>query len=248
MRSKYVMGNWKMHGSFASIQVLLDGLVSHEFNQGTVVIFPPAVYLQFVHERLKASSITLGAQNVYPAMSGAFTGELAGPMLKENGCCYVLVGHSERRHLFHESQELITQKFQHVKACGMTPVFCVGETLQEREKGQTEAVLMKQLSAIYEQEGSYIDSIVAYEPVWAIGTGQTALASQVQAAHAIIRGFVASQEPQVASHLPILYGGSLQPDTAASLFTLPDVDGGLVGGASLEADRFLGIVRCINSY
>lgn len=237
-----------MHGSFSSIQVLLKALViqAQEVDGVELAVFPPAVYLQAVREQLTGSSISWGSQNVYPENAGAFTGELAGPMLTDLECRYVLVGHSERRTLFGESNRFIAQKFRHAKECGIIPVLCIGETLEQRQQGQTEAVLMQQLDAVYEIGESFSASVIAYEPVWAIGTGQTATPDQVQAAHSLIRGYIHQKEGEMAQALQILYGGSVTPETASELFTLDDVDGGLVGGASLVVDRFMGIIRCIN--
>jgi triosephosphate isomerase (TIM) len=249
MRQKCVMGNWKMHGSFSSIQSLLKQLTHQVQNVESIdlVLFPPAIYLAAVRDQLTGSSFSWGGQNVYPAEAGAFTGELAGPMLKEFGCQYVLVGHSERRMLFGESNTFIAQKFRHAKECGIIPVLCIGETLEQRQQGQTEEVLTQQLDAVYELgEVGFSESIIAYEPVWAIGTGKTATPDQVQAAHHLIRNFISRKEGSVAEKLQIIYGGSVTPETASELFALDDVDGGLVGGASLVADRFMDIIRCIN--
>ncbi|WP_133130557.1 triose-phosphate isomerase [Legionella yabuuchiae] len=249
MRKKLVMGNWKMNGDRKEITALLQRI---QMNlpvtiQQTCAVFPPAIYLPLVSELLADSVIKYGAQNVYPADQGALTGELSGPMLCDYNCRYVLVGHSERRHIFKEDEKFVAEKFHHVKEHGMIPVLCVGETLQERETGVTEQVLLRQLHAVVAQgDQSFRQCIVAYEPVWAIGTGQTATPEQAQNAHRFIRAAVAKIDADVAQTLPILYGGSVNDKNAQSLFEMPDVDGGLVGGASLNAQQFVEIVKCIN--
>ncbi len=241
------MGNWKMNGSLQSIHTLLEELVTQLPGNGShCVIFPPAIYLPLVTEKLTNTPICWGAQNVYPQEKGAFTGELSGPMLNDYRCSYVLVGHSERRHLFHEDEKFVAEKFHHVKLHDMIPVLCVGETLEQREKGLTEEVLSKQLLAIKEVDEDFKDCIIAYEPVWAIGTGKTASPEQVQEVHVFIRTLIGESNKVEATTLPILYGGSVNEKNASSLFAMPDVDGGLVGGASLNAHQFVEIVKCIN--
>lgn len=250
MRQKYVIGNWKMHGQQAFVRQLTQQLgdlvpVSH---RASLVVLPPAIYLPLVQESLQSSVIEWGAQNIYPANEGAFTGELSGPMLKEYGCRYVLVGHSERRHLFHEDENFVAQKFHHVKEHGMIPILCVGEHRDAREKGQTEFVIAQQLQAVVQENKNVFEAcIIAYEPVWAIGTGETATPEEAQAVHAFIRHFVATINSQQAELLPILYGGSVNEKNAVGLFNQPDVDGGLIGGASLKAQSFVDILKCINS-
>ncbi|GGI84262.1 triose-phosphate isomerase [Legionella impletisoli] len=249
MRQKMVMGNWKMNGDRKRITELLQGILTiiPASLQECCAVFPPSIYLPVTSEHLANSLVKYGAQNVYPADNGAYTGELSGPMLKDYHCRYVLVGHSERRHLFNEDEKFVAEKFHHVKEHGMIPVLCVGETLKERETGMTEEVLARQLHAVAEQSnGSFRQCIVAYEPVWAIGTGQTATPEQAQNAHAFIRAEVARFDADVAEELTILYGGSVNDNNARSLFEMPDVDGGLVGGASLNAQQFVEIVKCIN--
>ncbi|MCX7114757.1 MAG: triose-phosphate isomerase [Gammaproteobacteria bacterium] len=250
MRRRWVMGNWKMHGSLTRVRSLLDDIkhadVTLPEHCGSVV-FPPAVYLELVQGLLSHTPIAWGAQNVYPANEGAFTGEISGPMLKELGCRFVLVGHSERRHLLAESDQFVAKKCVHVKTCGMTPVFCIGETLEERQAGLTQSVLLRQLNALRElDEKGFHDLVIAYEPVWAIGTGQAATPTQVQEVHQFIRQYLSQIDGALAAQTSILYGGSVTPDNAAELFALPDVDGGLVGGASLDASRWKGILQCIN--
>jgi triosephosphate isomerase len=251
VRQRFVMGNWKMHGSKAQAAALLKALVADVFleHQHSCVVFPPTIYLPLVQHILMNSTLVWGSQNVYPADSGAFTGEVSAPMLNDFGCKYVLVGHSERRHLFHEDEKFVAEKFHHVKDHGMIPVLCLGETLEERDQGRTEAVLTKQLLAVSDiRESAFGRCIVAYEPVWAIGTGRTATPEQAQAAHEYIRGLVRGVDKAQALELPIVYGGSVNETNASSIFAMPDVDGGLVGGASLNAKQFVEIVKCINCY
>ena len=228
-RVRLVAGNWKMHGSRASIAALLDALVK-ENPQGCAVC-APFPYLAQVAERLRGSAIAWGAQNVSEHAQGAYTGEVSAAMLAEFGCRYVIVGHSERRQLYGESDAQAAAKFAAVRAAGMTPILCVGETLAERAAGQTEAVVARQL-----KEVRFGNAVLAYEPVWAIGTGRNATPEQAQAVHAFLR-------KKVPGNTPILYGGSVKPQNAAAIFAMPDVDGGLIGGASLVAKDFLDIVK-----
>jgi triosephosphate isomerase (TIM) len=236
-RSRLVAGNWKMHGSRASIQALLDSLlqgIPKEARVGCAVCVP-FPYLGLVAERLRGSSIAWGAQNLSEHAQGAYTGEVSAAMLAEFGCRYVLVGHSERRQLYGETDGQAAAKFAAVKKAGMTPILCVGETLEERDAGQTEAVVARQLGAV-----EFKDAVLAYEPVWAIGTGRNATPEQAQAVHAFLRR-------KVSSDTPILYGGSVKPQNAAAIFAMPDVDGGLIGGASLVAKDFLDIVKAAST-
>jgi triosephosphate isomerase len=251
MRQKLVMGNWKMHGFRQDLMQLTQELhAAFDVNsKAQVVVIPPALYLPMVKDLLAGSQIHLGAQNVYPQDCGAFTGELSAPMFVEFGCRYVLVGHSERRHGFGESENFVAQKFHHVKDHGMIPVLCVGETLAEREKGLTQEVLARQLLAVSERDRDqcFSNAMIAYEPVWAIGTGKTATPEQAQEVHQWIRNLVSETCcHEVGCNLPLIYGGSVNEQNAAALFQMPDIDGGLVGGASLCAKQFIGIVRCIN--
>lgn len=249
MRKQMVMGNWKMNGCLQDVRILLQD-IGERFPAETTsecVIFPPSVYLSVTQEMLLNSKIRWGAQNVYPKDSGAFTGEISGPMLQDFQCRYVLVGHSERRHLLQEDEKFVAEKFHHVKDHDMIPVLCVGETLEERQKGLTEAVLKRQLMAVTHMGSSWFKNcVLAYEPVWAIGTGQSASPEQAQEAHAFIREQVKELDKEHALMLPILYGGSVNEKNARSLFAKPDVDGGLIGGASLNAQKFVEIVECIN--
>ena len=249
-RSSFVMGNWKMNGSAQSIRSLLSEITKNmpAMVRGKAVVFPPALYIPLVSELLQKTDLSWGAQNVYSKDSGAFTGEISAPMLNDYACSYVLVGHSERRHLFKESEKNVAEKFHHVKEHDMIPVLCVGETLAEREQGLTDHVLAQQLNAIVNTGGNFNHCVVAYEPVWAIGTGKTATPDEAQAAHAYIRSVVSASNINDASNLAILYGGSVNEKNAHALFTMPDVDGGLVGGASLDAKTFLEILKCINYY
>jgi len=228
-RSRLVAGNWKMHGSRKSIAALLDELV--KANPRGCAVCAPFPYLAQVAERLRGSAIAWGAQNVSEHAQGAYTGEVSAAMLAEFGCRYVIVGHSERRQLYRETDAQVAAKFKAVRAAGMTPILCVGETLEERDAGKTESVVGRQLSAVNFENG-----VLAYEPVWAIGTGRNASPEQAQAVHAFLRNMVGEQTL-------ILYGGSVKPQNAAGIFAMPDVDGGLIGGASLAAQDFLDIVK-----
>jgi triosephosphate isomerase (TIM) len=228
-RSRLVAGNWKMHGSRASIAALLEALVKE--NPSGCAVCAPFPYLAQVAERLRGSAIAWGAQNASEHAQGAYTGEVSAAMLAEFGCRYVIVGHSERRQLYRETDAQVAAKFAAVKAAGMTPILCVGETLEEREAGQTEAVVARQLGEV-----AFENAVLAYEPVWAIGTGRNATPEQAQAVHAFLR-------KRVLAQTPILYGGSVKPQNAAAIFAMPDVDGGLIGGASLVAKDFLEIVK-----
>lgn len=245
------MGNWKMNGRIDQIALLLKSLLNdlEQTSQSHCVVFPPILYLSYVQELLKYSSIQWGAQNVYTQTSGAFTGEWSAPMLQDYGCHFVLVGHSERRRLFFENEQFIAEKFHHVKDHDMIPVLCIGETLEEREQGRTEEIIARQLLAVTQQGTDFFKKcVVAYEPVWAIGTGKTATPEQAQKVHAFIRTLVAQFNQKDAENLSIVYGGSVNENNAQALFEMPDIDGGLVGGASLNAKQFVEIVTCINSY
>lgn len=245
-RRKLVAGNWKMNGSRQTnserVKTILDGA---QHSPGIeILVCPPAVYLESVGAALKGSRLKLGAQNLSEQEKpGAFTGEIHGAMQKDLGCEYVIVGHSERRALYGESDALVARKFKTAQACGLTPILCVGETLEQRESQQTESVLKRQLDAVLELVGAsaFGAAVLAYEPVWAIGTGRTASPEQAQAAHAFLRAQVAVRDARIAAALRLLYGGSVNSGNAAVLFGQADVDGGLIGGASLKADEFLAI-------
>jgi triosephosphate isomerase len=240
-RYPMIAGNWKMHGSRESVAALLTGIKSAASNASSVeiVVFPPFVFLEQTQDLLSDTAIAWGGQNLCAEPAGAFTGEVSASMLLEFGCRYVLIGHSERRQLFGENDQLIAKKFDLARKVGLIPILCVGETLAEREAGRTQDIVARQLAAVLE-EGLH-DAIVAYEPVWAIGTGLTATPEQAQEVHAAIRSQVAARDAAIAAELRILYGGSVKSSNAAQLFAMPDVDGALVGGASLDAAEFMRI-------
>ncbi len=250
MRRPLVAGNWKMNGSIKSVRELLEGLKAGagEVKNAEMAVCPPAVFISQVQEQLSGSAIAWGGQDLSVEASGAFTGEIAASMLNDFACKYVIVGHSERRTYHGESDELVAKKYAAARAAGLVPILCIGETLEEREQGITEDVCARQLNAVIELEGieALTDGVVAYEPVWAIGTGKTATPEQAQDVHAFIRGRVAEKSGEVAEGLRILYGGSMKPDNARELIGKPDIDGGLIGGASLKAADFLGICTAAN--
>lgn len=245
MRRPLVAGNWKMHGSRAEGTKLVDELVeATDPGPVDVVVCPPFVYLWELGRRLKQSPIGLGAQDVCAEPGqGAFTGEVSAAMLKDVGCAYAIVGHSERRALYGENDALVARKFVVVQSQSLVPILCVGETLDERERGVTRDVVARQLDAVLAVAGvaAFARAIVAYEPVWAIGTGKNATPDQAQEVHAFIRERIAARDATIAAALRVLYGGSVKAANAAELFAMPDVDGGLVGGASLKADEFVRI-------
>ncbi|HHH38493.1 MAG TPA: triose-phosphate isomerase [Sedimenticola sp.] len=250
MRQPLVAGNWKMNGSRESIRVLLDGIKSGigEVEKAAVVVCAPYVYLADVQAQLEGTPIGWGAQDLSTEAAGAYTGEISAAMLKDFGCSHVIVGHSERRAYHGESDQLVAKKYAVARAAGLVPILCVGETLEEREQGITEEVVARQLDALIDLEGvgALADGVIAYEPVWAIGTGKTASPEQAQEVHAFIRGRVAAKDAAVADAVRILYGGSMKPDNAAELISKPDIDGGLIGGASLKAEDFLAICKAAN--
>ncbi|MCD8520734.1 MAG: triose-phosphate isomerase [Saccharospirillaceae bacterium] len=245
MRRLLVAGNWKMNASVAMAQSLLSELRAASIDQCDVAVFPPFPYLAQAAGLLSGSGIALGAQNCATEESGAFTGEVAAPMLADVGCTMALVGHSERRTLYGETDQTVLVKTQQLLATNLTAVVCVGETLAERQAGQEEAVVARQLTLLLEQLSAeqWQHIILAYEPVWAIGTGETASPEQAQAMHAFIRAQLQVLGADVAQATRILYGGSVKAANAAELFSQPDIDGGLVGGASLDATEFLSICR-----
>ncbi len=247
MRAKLIAGNWKMNGSLQSVGELIDGIKAGDAGKAELAVCPPAVFLMKVGSMLGGSSIALGAQNVCDHENGAFTGEVSAAMLVECGCRYVIVGHSERRSLYGESDTLVAARFAMGHKGGLVPILCVGETLAERERGITEQVVGRQLDAVIEAcgIGAFESAVVAYEPVWAIGTGQVATPEQAQAVHAFIRAQLAAADSAIAGRLRILYGGSMKPSNAAELLSQPDIDGGLIGGASLQAEDFLGIAQSV---
>lgn len=234
-----------MHGSLSQAQALIDGIKqgASAYPDIDILVCPPFVHLALAQQLLAKSSVLLGAQNLYLGAQGAFTGEVSGAMLKDVGCQYVLVGHSERRSLFHDDLPLVAEKFKAAQQAGLIPILCVGETRAEREAGQTESVIKTQLQSVIDAAGmnAFQKAVVAYEPVWAIGTGLTATPEQAQAVHAFIRQLFAQINVDIAQTIRILYGGSMKPDNAASLLAMTDIDGGLIGGASLDPKSFLAI-------
>ncbi len=248
MRRRIVAGNWKLHGSRDFATGLVGGVAAGLPVPGVeVVVLPPLPYLGDLIEDFEGRGIAFGAQDVSANEQGAYTGEVSARMLVDVGARYGLCGHSERRQYHHESSELVARKFRAAINAGLAPIVCVGESLDQREAGETEAVIAAQLAPVLEIAGAQALSgaVIAYEPVWAIGTGRTATPEQAQAVHAFIRGQVAAHDAKIAGSLPILYGGSCKPDNASALFAQPDVDGGLIGGASLVAGDFLAIVRAM---
>jgi len=244
MRRPLIAGNWKMHASFAMARDLLAAIeAAGPFPGVEVAVMPPYPYLPAV--LAAATTIAIGAQDASAHAAGAFTGEVSATMLKECGCRYVILGHSERRQYHAESDTVVAAKFLAAQAAGLTPVLCVGESLAQRDAGETDAVVGAQLRAVLAAAGAdaFANAVLAYEPVWAIGTGRTATPEQAQAVHALLRGIVAASSASIAGSLRILYGGSVKPGNAATLFGQTDIDGGLIGGASLVADDFVAIIR-----
>jgi triosephosphate isomerase len=244
MRARIVAGNWKLNGDRSFASTLLDAVVAAGWPDAvTLAVLPPLPYLGELIARYRARGLQFGAQDVSANVLGAYTGEVSAAMLVEVGCRYALVGHSERRQYHHESNELVARKLMVAKAAGLTPILCVGETRHQREAGQTQWVIEQQIEPVFELAGAdaFADVVIAYEPVWAIGTGLTATPEQVQEVHAFIRSEVRARNAKIADSLPILYGGSVKSANAAALFALADVDGGLIGGASLVASEFLAI-------
>lgn len=250
-RTRLVAANWKMHGQRQTSFTLLGRLVellAEPHRDGInveVAICPPSLYVPLAEEALSGSGIALGAQNVHSEQQGAYTGEIAARMLNDFSCRYVLVGHSERRTLFGEHDDLVAEKFAAIQAEGLIPILCVGETLEEREADRTTEVVERQIEAVLKRHGvtAMEQAVVAYEPVWAIGTGRSASPELAQEVHAGIRAKVAALDSEVAARLRILYGGSVKAANAEAFFAMPDIDGALVGGASLDADEFAGICR-----
>ncbi len=250
MRQPLVAGNWKMNGSRDSIKALMSGINAglSSSDRAQVVVCPPFVYLDAVAGMIKGTKIAIGAQNVSHESAGAFTGEISVSMLQDFGARYVIVGHSERRALYGESDATVAHKFTATLLGGMVPILCVGELLEERESGKTEEVVARQLDAIVTHASikGFEAAVVAYEPVWAIGTGKTATPEQAQEVHAFIRQRLAKHSSTIAEKVQILYGGSVNAGNAEQIFSMADVDGGLVGGASLKAADFLAICRAAN--
>ncbi len=246
MRRSLVVGNWKMNGSVVMTDDLLTGLkegVVRSLSAVDVVVCPPFLYIPLAVQMLAGTTIEVGAQNLDIHKPGAYTGEIAAEMLKEQRCSYVIVGHSERRALYGESSDLVAQKVKAAMAAELKPIICVGETLDERERGDTGRVVREQLMSVLDLNGVDIFpfAVVAYEPVWAIGTGRSASPDQAQEVHALIRESIAELNPVVADQTRLLYGGSVKPENAQGIFSSPDIDGGLIGGAALVASDFLAI-------
>jgi triosephosphate isomerase len=245
MRRKLVAGNWKMHGSRVQNAPLLEAiLAAPQLERVDCVVCPPFVYLAESARQLRGSAVKLGAQDVCAEAPGAYTGEVAAAMLHDVGCEYVIVGHSERRGLYGEDDVLVARKFAAALTQGLIPILCLGEQLAERESGATREVVGRQLEAVVSLTGigGFAGAVIAYEPVWAIGTGRTASPEQAQEVHGFIRERLAQRDAKIADALPLLYGGSVKAGNARELFAQPDVDGGLIGGASLKAEEFLSIV------
>lgn len=246
MRTPLVMGNWKLNGTKDSVEALVKGLVEPANNASNVevAVCAPVIFLGMVETLAAGSKLAFGSQDADVHTSGAFTGENSPVMLKEFGCKYSLVGHSERREYHNETNEVVAAKFKAIQENGLVPVLCIGESLEQNEAGETQAVVEGQLKAVVDLCGieALNNAVIAYEPIWAIGTGKSATAEQAQAVHANIRQWLASLNSQVAEKVQILYGGSVKAATAKELFSQPDIDGGLVGGASLKVEEFSGII------
>lgn len=252
MRRKLVVGNWKMHCSTATVQALLEELkagLGGQVNEMDAGVCPTLLHIPLAEQLLAGSSIKLGAQHINANESGAFTGEVAAKMLADFDVSYCLVGHSERRELFAETDEDVAAKFLAIQAAGVVPILCIGETLSQREQAQTEKVILAQLDAVLSEVGieAFGHAVVAYEPIWAIGTGETATPQQAQQVHQAIRQHLARLDAGVAEKIQIVYGGSVKSANAAELFGQSDIDGGLVGGASLSAKEFIAICKSADS-
>ena len=245
MRQYLVAGNWKMHGSKEAVAALVEGVAAGMGGAMTteVALCPPFVFLSQVGELTAGAGIALGAQNVSEHDKGAYTGEISAQMLMDFGCTYAIVGHSERRAMYGESDDQVASKFHRARAGGLRPILCVGETLQERESNETQDVIARQLGAVLDTLGAHglSEAVIAYEPVWAIGTGKTATPEMANDVHRFIRECLRVHCDEAASRTRILYGGSVKSSNAQALFAMSDIDGGLVGGASLQADEFLAI-------
>ncbi len=250
MRQILVAGNWKLNGSKEATKQLIEGIVGgvKDVKNAEIAVCPPYIYIPQVADLLQNSPVSWGGQNMCSQESGAYTGEISGQMLKEFSCKYVIIGHSERRTLYAESNQDIAEKFVAAIAAGLIPILCVGELLEQRESGETENVVEQQIKTVLDVAGidKFVHAVIAYEPVWAIGTGKTATSQQAQDVHKFIRGLLQKENSDVAQNTQILYGGSVKPDNAKELFAQEDIDGGLIGGASLTTDSFLGICKAGN--
>jgi triosephosphate isomerase len=251
MRNKLVAGNWKMHGGIEQNRDLLSQIVTGTMgmDKATCTVCVPYPYLSQVHSLLKDTHISWGAQNISQYDKGAYTGEVSAMMLNDFCCRYAIVGHSERRTLFGEDSHIVSRKFKAALDAGLVPILCVGETLDQREGGLTEQVVGEQIDAVIKLVGvnALADSVLAYEPIWAIGTGKTATPQQAQDVHSFIRNRIANHNVNIAAKLQILYGGSVKANNAAELFAMSDIDGGLIGGAALLADDFISICMAANN-
>jgi triosephosphate isomerase len=247
MRTKLVAGNWKLNGSQDANQRLVSGILAGagEAANAEILLCPPYVYLPQIDDQIAGSTVMLGAQDVAMQAGGAFTGEISAAMLKDAGCTHVIIGHSERRAMFGDTDEVVAAKFSAAFEQGLIPILCIGESQEERESGVTMAIIDRQVGAVLDTVGvtPFADSIIAYEPVWAIGTGLTATPEQAQEVHAHVRSIIAARDAKIAADLRILYGGSVKGANAPELFNMEDIDGGLIGGASLDSDEFLAICR-----
>ncbi len=248
MRRSLVIGNWKMNGTLASAQLLAKGIIAGLGSaDADIAVCVPYIYLPAINELVKDTALGLGSQNIADKASGAYTGEISASMLKEFNTQYALVGHSERRSYYGDTDASVAARYVQAQEQGIIPVLCVGETLEQREQDQTFAVINEQLDAVINLAGiaSLSKAVIAYEPVWAIGTGKTATDEQAQEVHQYIRQYIAAKDQVIADKVQILYGGSAKPDNAKGLFAQPDIDGGLIGGASLEAESFLKIFQSV---
>ncbi len=245
MRKPIIAGNWKMNGSRSSIKELLEGIKAGmgDVKSAEVVVCAPAIYVADVSDQLSGSNVAWGGQNLSTEAKGAFTGEISADMLLDFKSEYVIVGHSERRTLYGETDELVAEKFEVARKAGLTPILCIGESLEERESGVTIDVCARQINAVIEKSGvkALAEGVIAYEPIWAIGTGVTATPEQAQETHAAIRKMIAEKDASVAEQVRIQYGGSMNAGNAKELLAMEDIDGGLIGGASLKAEDFLAI-------
>ncbi len=248
MRRSLVVGNWKMNGTKASAEALAKGIVAGlDADIADIAVCVPYVFISDIAQIVKGSRLGLGAQNIADKSSGAYTGEVSGAMLKEYGCKYALVGHSERRSYYGDTDQSVAARFNQALEQGIIPILCIGETLDERESSKTFDVITTQLDAVVNLTGisAFAKAVIAYEPVWAIGTGKTATDEQAQEVHKFIRDYLAAKDKTVAENMQILYGGSAKPENAKGLFAMPDIDGGLIGGASLDAESFLKIYNAV---
>lgn len=249
-RRNIVVGNWKMHGSIATNKLLLDAVVAgvKDLDRADVIVCVPYPYLAQAQSLLQGTNVAWGAQNLCPTKDGALTGAVSPLMLRDYGCTHVIIGHSERRHLFHETDDTAATRFSAAQEAGLIPIFCMGESAEERESDWTEYIVGRQLDSIIRRFGPQVlgKAVLAYEPLWAIGTGHPATPEQAQEVHEFIRKRIARCDADIAARVPILYGGSVKPANAASLFAMPDIDGGLIGGASLTAEEFVPICKAAN--